>query len=451
MVFATVFNIWCLVQTPAQIAKVEITGNFGNEYTQGKMTVTDALGNATTYNIDGKWRGSSAKQYKKKSYAIKLTDENGNSIDASILGMRTDNSWILDAMAVDRARMRNRVSFDLWNDFATESYIKKKYEPESFNGTHGCFVELTVNSSYNGLYCLTEKIDRKQLKLKKFKKNEVRGTLYKAEGWAGTTFWDYKEFDNTKATWMDWSSQYPEIDDEGVTDYTPLANAIKFVIESSDEDFQNNVEYKFDLPVWMDYFLFIKLIYAIDNTGKNTFTYVYDQTKDPMLGIAPWDLDATWGRSYDGSELGHETINIANNLETRLLKDYTKGKEMMSDRYFALRKTLFASESLKSRFRRYFNLLNDNGVVERETKRWNGVDGIEIDIRSEMDYIEQWIDKRLNTMDMYFEKESTGIEKLENKDDNNSEAIYDIYGKRIYGKPIGKGIYIRNGKKFVVK
>lgn len=36
--------------------------------------------------------------------------------------MRSDNNWILDAMAVDRARMRNRVSTDLWLAFSTKPY-----------------------------------------------------------------------------------------------------------------------------------------------------------------------------------------------------------------------------------------------------------------------------------------------------------------------------------------
>jgi len=36
--------------------------------------------------------------------------------------MRQASSWILDAMAIDRIKMRNRVCFDLWNEFSSLPY-----------------------------------------------------------------------------------------------------------------------------------------------------------------------------------------------------------------------------------------------------------------------------------------------------------------------------------------
>ena len=118
---------------------------------------------------DIRWRGATSLRYQKKSYAIKLKDASGNKLDASLLGMRSDNSWILDAMAVDKARISNRVSTDLWLDFSRKPYYFAQ-EPELVNGTHGKFVEVYLNGRYDGLYGLTEKVDRKQLKLKKYKK-----------------------------------------------------------------------------------------------------------------------------------------------------------------------------------------------------------------------------------------------------------------------------------------
>ena len=94
-------------------------------------------------------------------------------------------------MAVDPACMRNRVATDIWNDFSTAPYYKDR-EKKVRTGTRGRFVEVFLNGRYYGIYCMTEKMDRKQLKLKKFKSaaestsgsDEVHGLLYKSSQWS---------------------------------------------------------------------------------------------------------------------------------------------------------------------------------------------------------------------------------------------------------------------------
>lgn len=380
----------------AQIPQISLTGNFGDTLTAGRMQIVDERGDTANYRIEAKWRGATAKFYTKKSFAVKLIDENGEKENASLLGMRSDNSWILDAMAMDKARMRNRVSFDLWNDFANESYIKKEHNSESVNGTHGKFVELTLNGAYHGLYCLTEKIDRKQLKLKKIKGNgTVRGLLYKATGFKGTAFGHYEEYNNYSPTWMGWESDYPDVEEDGITDYAPLADGITFVMYSTSEEFCKRVDEVFDLPVWSDYFLFINVIYAIDNYGKNTYVYIYDETKDKKLCIAPWDLDATWGRNYDVSETAADAKFFEHLLNKRLNSEYPDFMEKMAKRYFSLRITLFAADALKKRFTDYYQQLEKSGAIQREENRWQGYDGIALNIKDEMDYIATYIDRHL--------------------------------------------------------
>jgi hypothetical protein len=60
---------------------------------------------------------------------------------------------------------------------------------------------------------------------------------------------------------------------------------------NSDANFKANVDATFDLPVFLDYYLFIELMLATDNQGKNTYLSVYDQTVSPKLTITPWDCD----------------------------------------------------------------------------------------------------------------------------------------------------------------
>ena len=48
---------------------------------------------------------------------------------------------------------------------------------------------------------------------------------------------------------------------------------------SNNNDFIFNVGAYYDLPVFMDYYLFLELILATDNHGKNMYLYNYDQTQ----------------------------------------------------------------------------------------------------------------------------------------------------------------------------
>lgn len=140
---------------------VNITVDLDNvsreSYTNASIEIVDPLmrtdGNVSTMlSCKVKYRGTYSSYLNKKSFAVKLLDDDGESLDASILGIRKDDAWILDAMAVDRIRMRNRVNFDVWNAMSRTPY-ETKYDNR--NGTLGFFVEVFINEAYQGLYCMT--------------------------------------------------------------------------------------------------------------------------------------------------------------------------------------------------------------------------------------------------------------------------------------------------------
>ena len=200
---------------------VDIAAVNRTEYVSGEIEIadyqrrTDPSSAVVRYHCKYRIRGESTSGYDKKSFAVKLFDEYGEDMDVNLFGIREENSWILDAMAVDRIRMRNRVCFDVWNDMSRTPYNTNF---GNRNGTKGVFVEVFINGDYNGLYCMTDKIDRKLLGLKKAQKDDngvvtVRGLLYKGVTWNGyTDIWllSYSESDTTKDTWNGWELQYPD-------------------------------------------------------------------------------------------------------------------------------------------------------------------------------------------------------------------------------------------------
>ena len=398
-----------------------------------------------------RWRGSSALLLPKKSFGLKLTDGT-EKMDLPLLGMRSDNSWILDAAAIDRSRMRNRVSFELWEDFSARPY-QSEMEPTAKTSIQGRYVELFLNNRYEGLYCLSEKIDRKQLKLKKFKNETLRGLLFKATD--HIDFGNAKEtFTNEKAECNGWTFSYPDLEEEEAIDWEPLAEFYSYM--SSEET--ENLEERIDEPVWSDLFLLTDLMMGFDNMNKNLFAYFYDITSDRgrKLGAAPWDMDATWGRTWKGASQDPRTkvVNISK-LHIALQRMHNNSY-YYAQRYAEMRNTHFCADSLKERFHRYFDLFAESGAAQRETERWSegGGDVIQmpqLDFDDERRYIDEWIDKRIEFLDNLFGINTDITQHYKDDHSTRSETrIYDISGKQM-PSTTRKGIYIMNRRKYMRK
>lgn len=413
-----------------------------DSYVMGRLRVTDPNedGYDAMMNAGFRYRGASSTMYPKKSFAVKLYDAEGNSLDHEFFGLRNDNNWILDAMYIDGACMRNRVSTDLWNDFATLPYHRRNgWEKKAKTGTRGRFVEVFLNGRYHGLYCMTEKMDRKQLRLKKSVDakpatetteavgDTIHGSLYKSSQWSYEVFMGHdlgstsypghspRGYNNNlkQETWASYEIKYPDWEKQKI-DWGPLWNAVNFVATTDDYVFDEEVKNYFDYPVVRDYFLFIELMLATDNHGKNMFFFNYDQKAQKcakMIGITPWDLDGTWGIRWDGSK---SYTKAAQNF-TQFITQYEHGTHTLfyrlfhsskwnwfndlKARYAELRTKQFSEESLTNRFLDYGDLFRESGADVREQNRWNGY---HTDILGDVDYIKQWIADRLNFLDKQY-------------------------------------------------
>lgn len=443
---------------------LELQGDFGYDFTQGSLSLLVPDGAAPiTSCLKAKWRGGSTNSEgkHKRNYKLKILNENGKSRDISFLGMREDNNWILDAGQVDLFRLRNRIATELWNDFATKPYYTN-LEPKAKSGVSGKVVELILNNEYRGIYSLTEAIDRKEMKLKKYddEKQDFHGQLWKVSSWEKAQFWSIdKDYDNTQETWYGIETKYPDIDDVNPTDYSALYNAIDFVANSDEQTFKTQVAQYFDLPVVMDYQLFLEVTQAIDNRGKNIYWAIYDKTKDKKLTLAIWDLDATMGQNYEcGVPLHPETVapetdmNIKHyhNLYARLY-DYNVDHytEQVIDRYWNLRQSYFSEEALVNRYQKYYHILSASGAAQREELRWSkdsDIGGYPLNFKEEMNYITDWIHQRLHYLDTRLYPPTTSIRSTAIDHNKSKRPMYNLQGQRVNSSY--KGLTIRNGKKY---
>ena len=70
--------------------------------------------------------------------------------------MEADEDWILDSLYADSSKIRNKLSFDLWNQM--NSYAPNKYD----NDLEMDYVDVYINNEYHGMYMLKEFFDRKK-------------------------------------------------------------------------------------------------------------------------------------------------------------------------------------------------------------------------------------------------------------------------------------------------
>lgn len=443
---------------------VEIDKVSKPEYTNATIEVVDPLKRidsenvVTTLQCKVKYRGNTALQFDKKSFGIKLLNEKGKSLDANMFGIREDDAWILDAMAIDRLRMRNRVNFDVWNDMSATPYST---DYEQRNGTKGLFVELFINGKYHGLYCFTDKINRKLLGIKKLDKDDegypvVKGVMYKGGQWSDATRLNgYYEDSMYGASWNEWELDYPD-DCPCPEAYTPLKEFIDYCVKSSDEEFKEGINERFYWQNFADYHVFLLAEGLRDNHMKNSYLSIVNTQKGRCIMVTPWDLDCSLGGNWDGqyySDVATSDDILQVGLFRRLWNDDVNSyKEVVADRWRELHKTILSEETFNARLDAYANALTESGAWQRECYMWNG-NPVELqqDLTKEVEYVKDWYKRNCDNLENNIYKGiESGIGSV--RSDTNAathNATFNIMGQKV--DDAYKGIVISNGKKMLRK
>ena len=338
-------------------------------------------------------RGKSSTRFVKKSYGLELwEDESANDYIASLLGMRASEDWILDAMYVDRSRMRNKLSFDLWEKLA--QIPSASPEESIYPGVQSRYVELFINDSYEGLYNLTEKLDAHMLQFNKYQ-YEVGGVIYKAIEWGNgsTTFETCCTPLPVEFIWEGWEQIYPG----EMAMWGPLDSLRTLIVNSDDEEFSEKITGMIDLNNLADYYLYINLLLAYDNAGKNTFLVRYNASR-PFF-ILPWDVEASLGRMWDGTNSNYYGM-VTNHLFNRIIETNTGNfNELLEEKWEDFQSGEYGVSELLDQASSYCSRLSENGTIERENERWD----LDIDIYAEHRYLSDWFEARIEYLDQYFD------------------------------------------------
>ena len=170
------------------------------------------------------------------------------------------------------------------------------------------------------------------------------------------------------------------------------------VVNDENDVFVSEINELINIDNFIDYYIFINMLSAADNTGKNTF--LGRKSKKEPLFIIPWDLEGSFGRFWNGNAIGHQDIQ-SNSLYARLLElNPNQFKTKLKNRWFELRISILSSDNLMSLFEANFNELKKSNILDIENTKW----GLHTSLTEEQEYLNSWINNRINFLDTYYQE-----------------------------------------------
>jgi len=259
--------------------------------------------------IDIELRGSSSQwppnsDKKQYGFTTRMADNITNN-NVSLLGMPSENDWILNGMVFDQARMRDYLCYNLARQIG--EYASRT-----------AYCEVIINGDYRGLYLLQEKIkaDKDRVNVIKIVTGDIYspevsgGYITKADKLTGgdTPAW-------TMTQWNGWGVDYihelpkpenatPEQTSYIKSQFDNLANAAVYHNVSLIDGISSVI----DVPSFIDHMLISEIS---SNADAYQFSTYFHKDRNGKLRAGPvWDNDLTYGNDlfFWGLDRSHTDI-----------------------------------------------------------------------------------------------------------------------------------------------
>lgn len=347
-------------------------------------------------------RGQASLDDDKKCYKINLKTTDGENNDLALLGMRSDDDWILNAQYRDGSRIREPLAYAVWEEMQTLSGCSTSYT------SHNEFVEVFFNDEYMGLYALQEPLDGKTYDL------EDGDILYYIKKWLreenASSVWDqglsqFNGQDTVPSAEIKWPKESEEL----------KWDALQMIYEfykggMSWEEFERS-GVKLEPENLALFNLFVTLVRADDTLWKNTFIACFQEENGTYTAeVYPWDMNASFGDNYKGEfreETASETERSRKDSdsdpnEAALWEAYVRdcpeeASSIIATEWKTLRDAGFSSESVCQSMQEMWAQVLSSGAIFREAERWPGtIDG--------NDYTNMltWVETRFDTFDAMY-------------------------------------------------
>lgn len=368
-----------------------------------------------TYLVGVELRGSTSQGFPKKPYGVETRLADGNNNNVSILGFPVDNDWVLNAEYSDKTLIRNFLIYNLSNKMGRYASRTK-------------LVELMVNDSYVGVYCLAEKVKQgtSRVNVSKLKTTEISGDdltggyIIKVDKTTGNRTYEWSTSNNPTGYRQLYQLEYPSLADLQPIQSTYIKNFINnFETRVYANDYvtaTNNYKSLIDLNSFIDFFLLNEVAKNVDGYRISTYMHKDKDSKGGKLTMGPvWDFniavgnaDYCEGNRTDGWMVNFNQICPNDGLKvpgywSRIVAD-PEFSRLAKARWKDLRATHFKTSTIHKFIDSTASVIRD--AQFRNFTKWTIMGKyvwpnpfVGQNYNQEIDYLKSWLEKRLTWMD----------------------------------------------------
>ena len=326
--------------------------------------------------VNIKCQGTSSMAYPKKNFSIRTfeDEELSKKLKLNFKGWGDQYKFVLKANYIDISHARNVVSAKLWGKCVAarsnfDELPEELKESPNLGAIDGFFVKVYHEGVYQGRYTFNIPKDPWMTNMDEDNENH---TLLCSENYVSGCFRAPALIDES-----DWTDEIHKVVPESVK--TRWNEVISFVMNSSDEEFKNNIHSYFDLESLLDYYCFQYMICGLDSMGKNQIYITYDGQK---WFATAYDMDSTWGSYWDGQREVSSAYRMQKDYETgvngtsNLLYDRLEQlfPQEIYDRYQVLRKGPMSLSSVMETFEKFLGVCTPE-LIEEDFDAYPGIPG----------------------------------------------------------------------------
>ncbi len=333
----------------------------------------------------------------------------------NLFEIRTDDDWLLLPPGKNLDSLRTKMAFDMFN-------MLKENDP-NYMLPHSKLVEVNINGNYQGLYLLSERIDRKMMNLDQedFVNIGENDAIFKTSNWEG----DFYNIPN--GTDSQWDQIFPNTLNFS---HVPLY-LTQYIHNASEEDFfdeNNGIFTIFDKNSIIDNLLF-GLFIDHEIVEGSSFYLINKHEIAPGFFILPWNFEKSFGFYEHGVIPSDVWLNGEENeissvvwskLYYRLLfpNNSSINRKFVTEiknRWYNIRTSLWKSDNLIT----YFNNLYSS--IHNTIIRTNNNEDLVLNFAEN---IRNWLNIRGNLLNEIFNEQATiFIDDLESPYRANPEVF----------------------------
>ena len=385
------------------IPKVFFTGTAPTTKDEGELPVT-VLYISKTQRIEAfatlKVQGNSSTQFPKKNYTIKLYSDEARSekLKVDFKGWGAQTKFVMKANWIDITHSRNIVGARLWRKICEsrkDTLPTLLQESPRMGCMDGFPVKCYVNGTYYGRYSWNIPKDKWAFNMDD--DLDEHTILCGESNNEGTSSVYAQSSDSINGTY--WTDEIHDTVPDAVV--TAFNRVLKFVNESTDEEFQAGIDDYIDIQSVIDYWCFHVLFGNVDAYGKNQLLITYDLSR---WFIHAYDMDQFCGLDWQGN-LANEydsdyPIKVAqyNNLILKLIRNFPNE---ITARYQKLRNGILSVENVINEFERWTDICPPHLVAEdyAGTTADGAFTGIPSATTNNIQQIREWVTKRFALYD----------------------------------------------------